>query len=659
MPDNAPAANALKIFPRNLTARADQIVRGNPANSRPESGVQNCFPGLEFDLRNIEQSFLRGLIFEYHRADGAMLVGVGPPVTEVTPEESKGRPLYLWAMYGRNQPEEDDPSLWGFRGLSGLDVWARVHDLMPGRVAVLLGPGPGFSNSVDSDTALRLLQTAYNAVSPDDKTTISITVRRDSDNIIQLVVVSQHRSDYLNADGVISPDLFPPGELTKSLCAPWVYDFRDCVCFYWSSNKPDIVDSEDGKQSFVNFLRQVKDRGPNPPQDVAEYVFKDGTLRRKLELSYEEMIEGWWEKLPIVLNDRESTSFSVSPTPSLTEHLTRSEVIAELSYLATVEHALIVEYLFAVYSTTAPRLAPDYADAKTLVIIAASQEVFRVAIDEMRHFRWVNEALGILGAPPSVDRAKTIGQPPQPGSGRKMILNRKYIDRPFALNPLSRATQDWFIRVEAPSQTANQDLDGMYVAILESINFQPDLFPERSRVLPLIKLIIDEGQGHYSRFHTVKQSLASFPESDYLRVLSPVPPTPQQLKLLAVCDAYYHSIEEVVQITFSLGDQSGGLLLKAAVRSMESLHEASHLLASQGVMPQFNRPATPPSLKRLLPTDSVNMLKTREAKIQNSLNNLESTGSKDEKALALTHLARTAALYQQLQEIVRRDQPQP
>jgi hypothetical protein len=29
----------IKIFPRNLTARADYVVRGNPANSRPESGA--------------------------------------------------------------------------------------------------------------------------------------------------------------------------------------------------------------------------------------------------------------------------------------------------------------------------------------------------------------------------------------------------------------------------------------------------------------------------------------------------------------------------------------------------------------------------------------------------------------------------------------------
>jgi len=46
-----------KIFPRNLTAKADYIVRGNSSGTRPESGVDNCYPGLEFDQRNLDKSF--------------------------------------------------------------------------------------------------------------------------------------------------------------------------------------------------------------------------------------------------------------------------------------------------------------------------------------------------------------------------------------------------------------------------------------------------------------------------------------------------------------------------------------------------------------------------------------------------------------------------
>lgn len=490
-----------------------------------------------------------------------------------------------------------------------------------------------------------------NQIPAGDADKIQVTVKRDAKDQIEYVVVAQHRSQYVDPDGVISQQLFPPGELTKSLCAPWIYDFRDCVCFYWASNKPDIVDSEDGKQSFVNFLRQVKDRVPNPPQDVTTY-----RGRRNLELTYEEMVGGWWQKLPVVLNDRESTAFAVPPTPTLEEYLTREQVIAELTYLATVEHALIVEYLFAVYSTKAPRLVPaGPVDDLTRATIAATWEVLRVALDEMRHFRWVNEVLGLLGAPPSVDRATVIGEAPKSGSGRKLDQKRKYLERPFELRPLDRKTQQWFVDVEAPSQQANHDLDGMYVAILESINYQPELFPERADVLPIVKLIIDEGQGHYLRFLSVQRSLQTYTEAQYLRTLSASPTTPQQQKLLDLCDAYYHSIEEVVQITFSLGNKSGGLLLKAAVRSMESLHEAGYLLAVNGKLPQFNRPAAKPTPKKLSHPESLTLLQSRWDTIEASLMSLEASGQPEEKTLALSQLARNAALYQQLQEIVRSD----
>jgi len=41
MADNFQDAKHFKIFPRNLTARADYIVRGNPTSTRTESGVDN------------------------------------------------------------------------------------------------------------------------------------------------------------------------------------------------------------------------------------------------------------------------------------------------------------------------------------------------------------------------------------------------------------------------------------------------------------------------------------------------------------------------------------------------------------------------------------------------------------------------------------------
>src|SRR5215469_59738 len=57
-----------KIFPRNLTARSNKALErvvGNPANTRLESGVANCFPGLEFDVRTLDNRFFPGLLFRF------------------------------------------------------------------------------------------------------------------------------------------------------------------------------------------------------------------------------------------------------------------------------------------------------------------------------------------------------------------------------------------------------------------------------------------------------------------------------------------------------------------------------------------------------------------------------------------------------------------
>ena len=96
-PAEAPPDMAKKIFPLNLTARAAYHVPGNPESTRLESGVGNCYPGLEFDHRNLDRRFLPGLEFEFvssePRLQGCRLLGVDlsdpglSPTSGASPEE--------------------------------------------------------------------------------------------------------------------------------------------------------------------------------------------------------------------------------------------------------------------------------------------------------------------------------------------------------------------------------------------------------------------------------------------------------------------------------------------------------------------------------------------------------------------------------------------
>ena len=566
--DSTEDRNSGKIFPRNLTARADYLVRGNPTNTRPESGVDNCYPGLEFDQRNLDQAFFPGLLFEFHRSDGAILHRVLPG--SLPAEKGLGNedlPLYLWAIIGRTTADqsEQDPPVFFFFGLDGLEVWRRVHDLLPGRIAILLGPAPGFSALPASMAVMRTLDQLRDSGD-------SAVQRGDSGDVEAAVFVAE-RAPYLDEAGVIDASSYQPGDLTRSLCAPWQYDFRDCGCFYWAASKPDLVTSADGQHRYLNFQRRDRTSDP-PPLDTPSIG-----QRRIQELNYAELIRGAWNELPAVLNDRETERFVPPPAPAVPQLMTRQEVIDELRYLATVEHALCVEYLYAHYSLDAPlRLPESGADAQTLRLFAAAREVFSVAVDEMRHLRWVNEALTLLQQPPSVGRAERIG---------------RQLDRPFTLEALTPEQLEWFIEVEKPSQAVNEGIDGMYVRLQASIDRQPSEFPERDRLVHLLKLIIDEGEDHYERFLSVKLHLAGLSPSEYLRTLVDATPGSQLAILQSYGDQNYENLLGALRVTFSLGDRAGGILLEQSRRAMFSLHETNHHLAGRGVRARFTLAPAP------------------------------------------------------------------
>lgn len=617
-----------KIFPRNLTARADYLVKGNPSNTRLESGVDNCYPGLEFDQRNLDKAFFPGLIFEFHRSDGAILhqiVANGAPAQNGLTDADNNPPLFLWALVGRSaaSQSEADPPVFFFNGLDGLEIWRRVHDLMPGKIAIALGPSPG-SILTPSLGLSRQLDQIYDSGES--------VLQRDDNGRLQIAVLVGQRAQYLDEGGVIDIDVYQPGDLTRSLCSPWQYDFRDCGCFYWAASKPDIVTSGDGQQPYLNFQRRNRDITPQPSEVVAQW-------ERGEEFDYAELIQGAWNQLPVVLNDRESEQFTPPPGPPISQLMTRQQVIDELRYLTTVEHALCVEYLYAHYSVNAPmRLPESGVDEQTRRIFAAANEVFMIAIDEMRHLRWVNEALDLMQQPPSLGRAQLIG---------------RNFNRPFELERLTPQQLQWFIDVEKPSQSAGKGLDGMYVRLLTSIDRQPEQFPERERLLPLIKLIIDEGENHYKRFLSVQQHLAGISPDSYLRQLKNPQPGTQLDSLQKLSDQNYSVLLSALQVSFALGDRAGGMVLEQSRRAMFNLHETNHYLASKGVRAKFKLPTTITTrMTRVDASDRMNALFTQT---KAAITELKETSDFSESDLAERQQRINEELFQRIHKLIEED----
>lgn len=584
-----------KIFPRNLTARAAYIVPGNSIATRPEDGVDNCYPGLEMDAKNIQKSFFPGLYFDVYRSNGAKLVSLTPAslarkwIDLGLTEKDLEADLYLWAMHGRNNDLSGavQVSTINLTDRQGLYAWRQINSLLPGNISIAIGPNPPQAGGALKD-AIAAIQAG------------ETRIERDGE-ILLWAALTAPRLDYLDKQGVLQPEVYDPGDLTRTLCTPWTYDFRDCQCFYWASNKPDVISSEDGQYEYLNFQR--KNRHVEPQTEDIAYGY---SARRQREIDYAEMMEDWRQLRP-VLNGREFGETYVPPHGPTGPLMSLPQIIEELDYLATVEHALAVQYLYAFYSVDVPWSQPSQdKQLKTFRLWNAARTVFDVAIGEMRHFRWANEILTLLGADTTAKRASALG---------------RTFKVPFYLQSLSSPQLQWFIDVERPSRSTLAGLDGMYVGILHSLQHLPDdeIDPlARRRAVEIVKLIVDEGEGHYVRFSTAQQNFAFYddagrgelpsyiiggewrkssrntnPDIPY-PILYGVPVEAQDATgkaRQADSDRLYHMLLMLLKIAFAIPEPelSGGAL-RRAISLMFGMNAVNLELAKAGNTPLFNLP---------------------------------------------------------------------
>ncbi len=563
MSENPKLTPLRPILPRNMTARADYLVPGNPMIARPESGVGNAHPGLEFDVRVLESYFMPGLVFGFPYAMGARLMRIDPPFDTKTvltaADIDKG--VFLWALKGAFGDAPDTPKTIRLLGVDGYMVIRRLMDLEAGPIAVLAGTLPqGTAQGAQVDDAIAAFAAGKMPVPPAG---------------VSCDHFAGERSAFLDKNGVIDPERIAPGELTANLCSPWQWDFADCYCYYWASSKPDVVVGIGGDAQVLNFQR---DR--NAP-DLA-LPATTSTDWRAQNITDPDMIRNWGE-LPVVLSEREGMVPRAPAWPRLDDPFaTLDDVARELRRLAGLEHALCVEYLYAKFSINAPVKQPSGLAGEAKRRFQAAREVFNIAVDEMRHLRWANEALWILGAPPSLERATTVGSD---------------LRRFFELRPLTPKVLDEFIGIEAPASIFNDDpqqLDSIYSKIQISLNQMQGADPDCVlRLQQLVKVIIDEGKNHWERFRGVKACLAGMKPQTYLRYLSPPPPATQEpwATLQALCDAYYDLLLHALYVTFRLGRRSRGFWLSVSHHAMFALDNAGYLLSEQGFAPRFTLPA--------------------------------------------------------------------
>jgi hypothetical protein len=568
-----------RIFPRNLTARAAVQVAGNPVNTRLESSVGNCYPGLEFDHRNLDRRFFPGLVFEF--------------VTSLQQESLNGARLVQVDLSDRDiqAPAASASKVGG----PDATLQRALRDALGGDKGRALREGPWFLSTVeqggktirfsgtrnqpvlDGITSWRLIR----CLEP-GKVTIQLERRPQRRGEVipapRTITLSGWRRVFVDADTGVIPDVYAAGELTQSLCSPWMHDFRDCACTYWASNHPDIVLSEvlPGEATLpsgaaadptlantpISWLRSERARESTKPALGTE------DENRPREMDHYEINQRWQDLSPVLMGKEISRVF-VPPTQELGNPFSSPDELAQkLRELAALEHTLALEYLYARYSLKRQDQVTNATLRDDLIFVR--HEMLLIAVSEMRHLRWDNQIIWEL------DHAKRLTN--NPGPALDLAVNIPSVDangrpttRPRALRPLTESVLADFIAVEQPSGF----LEGQYSRVVATLR-QPTY---NAPLLQIAERIVADGVQHFSRFREINVVLRAYfgtANPPYLRnTLAPALPTDQEGQaarnlygqILANLRAAYvkgdmedaRRIAEARQLMFDLGDVADAL----------------------------------------------------------------------------------------------------
>jgi hypothetical protein len=280
--------------PGNLTAIGAQLTYrggGNPPVSHPASAISNCFPGLEFDFRNVWRRLFKGIVLTEHNnyvveVEDSRLGGLlhcrllaidGQPVMTV----AQGP-----AFPGDDDeklPVEGNPEAVAFMEWS--NSFARFQDKQGQTVSCVFTAGP-------PPKGIEIAWTKADGASQRVQT-VDLEMRRIFD-VEQMAGGPRQRA-------VLTRELAKPGEFTQGLCSPWQNDYRECACYYWAASRPDYVNVEPGPDGASQgaMWMQKEHKAPYIPDSGG-----GGTEHDQRLISYDDLFSAWERHLRFVIAGR-------------------------------------------------------------------------------------------------------------------------------------------------------------------------------------------------------------------------------------------------------------------------------------------------------------------------------------------------------------------
>jgi hypothetical protein len=241
--------------------------------------------------------------------------------------------------------------------------------------------------------------------------------------------------------------------------------------------------------------------------------------------------------------------------------LTREQVLDELGDLATVAHALCVEYLFMECAlghgvdSAAGSPPPQASDA--------AGAAHSLAVGQMRRLRAINHLLTLAGRDAELGRATELRQPAPAAA--------------IAFAPLTAAQLDGMLDREYAIATA---VDARYTALQEGV--EQALLDELDG-LAFIIVATDLAE----TFARLRDGLAGLAPSAYLQATRDVPADDRERGLRDLSDRYYAFVLAAIAAGFTHPDLESQMIDNVAVGAMFPWDGVNKLLAAGGLLPAF------------------------------------------------------------------------
>ncbi|WP_217604827.1 hypothetical protein [Chitinophaga sp. GbtcB8] len=268
----------------NLTAQLFYRGAGNPYSVLPRAAISNCFPGLEFDFRNLWRRTFKEIILSendnYVLEDTTQNQLAGRRLVAVNGSTTMVRGVGPVFPGGENVPlaTSDNPSGAVFMEWSNLIAGLNLKAGDVVKAQFTSGPAP-----------LPVMVTKVDLADKTRYPEFALTV-----------------NNFFRAGRAeISENMVMPGELTHGLCAPWQNDYRECACYYWAASRPDYVNVEPGENGLSKGDMWLSKRR------TGNYV-PDNRVDTRL-VSYDDLFKNWEGELNFIINGRDALASNPLP----------------------------------------------------------------------------------------------------------------------------------------------------------------------------------------------------------------------------------------------------------------------------------------------------------------------------------------------------------